>query len=64
MYPVKGGSLDSVHVCGSQQLLQLFLGDVYGISTQIEKIGVEIETILKGKLLTPLFIVCQRITTL
>ena len=41
-----------------------FLGDVYGISTQIEKIGVEVDTILRAKLLTPLFIVCQRITTL
>ena len=47
MYPVKRGSLDSVHVCGSQQFAQLFLGDVYGISELIEKIGVEVDTILK-----------------
>ena len=48
MYPVKRGSLDSVHVCGSQQFAQLFLGDVYGISELIEKIGVEVNTILKA----------------
>ena len=55
MYPVKKGSLDSVHMCGSQQP---FVGDVYGIREQIEKIGVEVDTILKEKLLTLLFIVC------
>ena len=44
MYPVKRGSLDSVHVCGSQQLPQLFVGDVYGIREQIEKNGVEVDT--------------------
>ena len=43
MYPVKRGSLDSVHVYGSQQFAQLFLGDVYGISELIEKIGVEVD---------------------
>ena len=55
MYPVKRGSLDSVHVCGSQQFAQLFLGDVYGISELIEKIGVEVDTILKatGKAFDP-----------
>ena len=47
MYPVKKGSLDSVHMCGSQQLPQLFVGDVYGIREQIENIGVEVHTILK-----------------
>ena len=44
MYPVKRGSLDSVHVYGSQQLPQLFVGDVYGIREQIEKNGVEVDT--------------------
>ena len=44
MYPVKRGSLDSVHVYGSQQLPQLFVGDVYGIREQIEKMGVEVDT--------------------
>ena len=65
MYPVKRGSLDSVHVCGSQQFAQLFLGDVYGISELIWKIGVEVDTILKntGKAFDPLFIVCQGTTT-
>ena len=58
MYPVKKGSLDSVYMCGSQQPPQLFVGDVYGIREQIEKIGVEVDTILKGKLLNLLFIVC------
>ena len=38
MYPVKRGSLDSVHVYGSQQ------GDVYGIREQIENNGVEVDT--------------------
>ena len=38
-----------------KKLPQLFLGNVYGISEQIEKIGVEVDTILKEKLLTPLF---------
>ena len=50
MYPVKRGSLDSVHVCGSQQFAQLFLGDVYGISKLIWKIGVEVDK--QEKLLT------------
>ena len=65
MYPVKRGSLDSVHVWGSQQFAQLFLGDEYGISELIEKIGVEVDTILKdtGKAFDPLFIVCQGTTT-
>ena len=58
MHPVKKGSLDSEHMCGSQQLPQLFVGDVYGIREQIEKISVEVDTILKEKLLTLLFIVC------
>ena len=55
MYPVKKGSLDSVHMCGSQQPPQLFVGDVYGIREQIEKIGVEVDTILKvtGKAFDP-----------
>ena len=44
MYPVKGGVLDSVHVCGFQQLPQLFVSDVYGIREQIEKNGVEVDT--------------------
>ena len=44
MYPVKRGFLDSVHVCGFQQLPQLFVGDVYGIREQIEKNGVEVDT--------------------
>ena len=49
----------TLHVCGSQQFPQLFVGDVYGISELIEKIGVEVDTILKvrEKLLTSLFIV-------
>ena len=47
MYPVKRGSLDSVHVYGSQQFAQLFLSDVYGISELIEKISGEVDTILK-----------------
>ena len=47
MYPIKRarGSVDSVHVCGSQQLPQLFVGVVYGISEKIGKIGVEVDTI-------------------
>ena len=55
MYPVKRGSLDSVHVCGSQKFAQLFLGDVYGISELVEKIGIEVDTILKatGKAFDP-----------
>ena len=55
MYPVKGGFLDSVHMCGSQQFPQLFVGDVYGISELIERIGVEVDTILKvtGKAFDP-----------
>ena len=44
MYPVKRGFLDSVHVYGSQQFPQLFVGDVYGIREQIEKNGVEVDT--------------------
>ena len=44
MYPVKGGFIDTVHVCGFQQLPQLFVGDVYGIREQIEKNGVEVDT--------------------
>ena len=44
MYPVKRGFLDSVHVCGFQQLPQLFVSDVYGIREQIEKNGVEVDT--------------------
>ena len=47
MYPVKRVPLDSVHVCGFQKFPQLFLGDVYGIREQIEKIGVEVDTIIK-----------------
>ena len=47
MYPVKRVPLDSGHVCGFQQFPQLFLGDVYGIREQIEKIGVEVDTIIK-----------------
>ena len=34
-------------MCGSQQFPQLFAGDVYGISELIEKISVEVDTILK-----------------
>ena len=53
---LSGGFLDSVHVCGSQQFPQLFVGDVYGISELIEKIGVEVDTVLKvaGKTFGPL----------
>ena len=58
MYPAKRVPLDSVHVCGFQQFPQLFLGYVYGIREQIEKIGVEVDTIIKEELLTPLFVVC------
>ena len=45
----------TLHVCGSQQFPQLFVGDVYGISELIEKIGVEVDTILKvtGKAFDP-----------
>lgn len=51
---------NTLYICvaGSQQFPQLFVGDVYGISELIEKIGVEVDTILKEKLLTLLFIVC------
>ena len=54
-YPVKRGFPDSVHVCGSQQFPQLFVGDVYGTSELIEKIGVEVDTTLKvtGKAFDP-----------
>ena len=37
----------TLHVCGSQQFPQLFVGDIYGISELIENIGVEVDTILK-----------------
>ena len=65
-YPVKRGFLDSVHVCGSQQFPQLFVGDVYGISELIEKIGVEVDTILKvtGKAFDPSLYCLPRITIL
>ena len=45
----------TLHVYGSQQFAQLFLSDVYGISELIEKIGVEVDTILKvtGKAFDP-----------
>ena len=45
----------TLHVCGSQQFPQLFVGDVYGISELIEKISVEVDTILKvtGKAFDP-----------
>ena len=46
---LSGGFLDSVHVCGSQQFPQLFVGDIYGISELIEKIGVEVDTIKSFK---------------
>ena len=64
--PVKRGFLDSVHMCGSQQFPQLFVGDVYGISELIEKIGVEVDTILKvtGKAFDPSLYCLPRITIL
>ena len=45
----------TLHVYGSQQFAQLFLSDVYGISELIEKIGGEVDTILKvtGKAFDP-----------
>ena len=56
----------SVHACGSQQFPQLFVGDVYGISELIEKIGVEVDTILKvtGKAFDPSLYCLPRITIL
>ena len=55
----------TLHVYGSQQFAQLFLSDVYVISELIEKIGVEVDTILKvtGKAFDP-SLVCQGTTTL
>ena len=57
----------SVHMCGwPQQFPQLFVGDVYGISELIEKIGVEVDTILKvtGKAFDPSLYCLPRITIL
>ena len=56
----------SVRMCGSQQFPQLFVGDVYGISELIEKIGVEVDTILKvtGKAFDPSLYCLPRITIL
>ena len=54
-------------MCGSQQFQQqLFEGDVYGISELIEKIGVEVDTILKvtGKAFDPSLYCLPRITIL
>ena len=53
-------------MCGSQQFPQLFVGDVYGISELIEKIGVEVDTILKvtGKAFDPSLYCLPRITIL
>ena len=54
MYPVKRGFLDSTCVW-HPTVSQLFVGDVYGTSELIEKIGVEVDTTLKvtGKAFDP-----------
>ena len=59
---------NTLYICvaGSQQFPQLFVGDVYGISELIEKIGVEVDTILKvtGKAFDPSLYCLPKITIL